>query len=430
MLRPQEFYLGRQPIYDCSRDIRAYELLFRSHATGSAGVTDGDRATAEVLVNAILELGLDQVSPQKPAFVNCTRHFLKSALLIPPDRCVLEILEDIDPDAEIVEASRRLHDRGYRIALDDFVYRPEYEALLEISSFVKVDISCLSTDQLRDHARLLRRHKAELLAEKIESEPQLKLCQDLGFTLFQGYYLRRPEILRGRRLPTARLSALSVVLECRSEDQSSERISRLIARDVTLTHSLLQLVNSGIYGRSFRINSLTHAVSLLGADCISRWVTVLLLAGCNHGPNSYIEYALHRACTCEIIASQTCGQGAAAYLVGLLSVLDAVFNVPLPEIVGTLPLDSHLKAALLNREGELGRILSAVIAYESADLAAVENHGLDVGDLRKAFWRAGALSSGMFGAMGVPSKAESQSGIPTITDRGRACPAPARAIRS
>jgi EAL and modified HD-GYP domain-containing signal transduction protein len=409
MLRTQEFYLGRQPIYDHSRDIRAYELLFRSQAAGAASVTDGDQATAEVLVNAILELGLDHVSPQKPAFVNCTRRFLKSAPLVPADRCVLEILEDIDPDAEVIEASRQLHDRGYRLALDDFVYRREYEALLEISSFVKVDVSCLSKTQLRDHVRLLCRHKAELLAEKIESEAQLKLCQDLGFTLFQGYYLRRPEVLRGRRLPTARLSALSVVLECRREDQSFDRISRLIARDVTLAHSLLQLVNSGIYGRTFRVHSLSHAVSLLGADCIARWVTLLLLAGGDHGPNSYIEYALHRACTCEIIASQTCGRGAPAYLVGLLSVLDAMFNVPLPEIVGSLPLDTELKTALLNRDGELGRILTIVIAYESADLASVKKHGLDVGDLRKAFWRAGALSSGMFQAMKAFSTPSSAS---------------------
>jgi EAL and modified HD-GYP domain-containing signal transduction protein len=227
-------YLGRQPIYDAKRDIRGYELLYRHTAVDtSACFLDADQASAEVMLKAFLEIGLPTVSPFQPVFINHTRHLLTMDPILPADRCVIEVLEDVAPDAEILDALRHLKSLKYRIALDDFVYSEELVPMIELADFVKLDLQALGAARFQEHLAILRPFGVPIIAEKIESEAEFLWCRKLGCARFQGNYLRRPETLSGRRIPSNRLSVLSVLSKCSDLETSAGVIADTIARDAT-----------------------------------------------------------------------------------------------------------------------------------------------------------------------------------------------------
>jgi EAL and modified HD-GYP domain-containing signal transduction protein len=389
----EDVYLGRQPIYSVDRKIQAYELLYRGARTSqNAAVSHPDRASAEVLLEAFVEIGLPRVSPDQPVFVNHTKDLLMVDPIIPADRCVVEVLEDVRVDPDTVAAVERLKRAGYRIALDDFTYSEEYIPLLRIADFVKFDVRAVPSCEARRHVSIVKRYGVQIIAEKIESEPELRAWAALGCDLFQGYYLRRPEVLDGRRLPANRLSALSLIAACRQEDGSLDRISNVIARDAALTYGLLHLANSALYRRNAEIQTPNQAVRMLGLDCILRWASLLVLAGHDNCPTGYLEFALQRARMCELVARGAgCTEPHAAYIAGLLSALDAIFDMPLPAIIEPLPLDKNIKSALLERSGELGSVLAATLTYEHGS----PDSGIRSDVLSKAFWDAVEYASSM-----------------------------------
>ena len=273
-------HLGRQPIYGANREIRAYELLYRRAATDTtARVDDPDSASALVLLQAFLEIGLAHVSPEQPVFINHTRALLLLDPIVPPDRCVVEVLEDIVADKEMVDAVRRLKSMGYRIALDDFTYTPQSSPLIEYADYIKLDYRALGGQGFVEQVRFLRGGRARLVAEKIESEAEFRWCRKLGCELFQGYYLRQPEVLSGRHIPSNRLSVLSLLAECANMESSANVIAGIIARDAPLTYGLLRLANSALHRRRSEIRTTAQAVTLLGMDYVFRWATLLALAG-------------------------------------------------------------------------------------------------------------------------------------------------------
>lgn len=388
-----DVYLGRQPIYSLDRSIQAYELLYRGGRTSeNAAVSHPDRASAEVLLEAFVEIGLPRVSPDQPVFVNHTRDLLMVDPIIPADRCVVEVLEDVRVDRDTVAAVERLKRGGYRIALDDFTYSEEYIPLLRIADFVKLDVRAVPSHDAHQHVCLLKRYGVQIIAEKIESERELRIWAALGCDLFQGYYLRRPEVLDGRRLPTNRLSALCLIAACRQDEGSLDKISDIIARDAALTYGLLHLANSALYRRNAEIKTPNQAVRLLGLDCVFRWASLLVLAGHDNCPIGYLEFALQRARMCELVACDAgCVDPQAAYITGLLSALDAIFDMPLLAIIEPLPLDKKIKSALLERSGELGKLLAATLTYEYG----TTDSGIRSDVLSKAFWDAVEYASSM-----------------------------------
>ena len=397
-------YLGRQPIYGCSREIRAYELLYR-HAAGdtTARVLDGDAASAQVMLQAFLEIGLPAISSEQPVFINHTRALLLLDPILPADRCVVEILEDVVADAECLAAVQHLKSLGYRIALDDFVFTEPYRPLVELADFIKLDYRALGDRGFAEQVDLLRGCRARLLAEKIESEAEFRWCRRLGCQLFQGYYLRKPEVLAGRRIPSNRLSVLSLLTECANLESSANVIAGIIARDAPLTYGLLRLANSAMYRRRSEIRTPAQAVTLLGMDYVFRWATLLALAGNDDCPAGYLEAALMRARMSELIAPLHNCPPHEAYIAGLLSTLDTVLNAPLTDLVPPLPIDSRYKRALIEREGSLGGVLDAVIAYEGGNWLADESASA----LQRSFWDAAAYAHSMIGQMrgGTPRRA-------------------------
>lgn len=393
-------FLGRQPIYDAHRVIRAYELLYRRGVTdGAATFFSGDRASAEVMLKAFLEIGLAKVSPEQPVFINHTAGLLAVDPIVPPDRCVIEVLENVPVNSETVRHLERLRRLGYRIALDDFVYSDVQIPFLRLAHFVKLDLRGLSALEFRSHVKLLKGFGVKIVAEKVESEEEFQRARALGCHLFQGYYLRKPEVLSGHRIPANRLSALSLLAECMNPDQSAGAIGAVIARDAALIYGLLRLANSALYGRKGIIQSPVQAVSMLGMDRVLRWASLLVLSGYNDCPVGYLGFALQRARACEIVAGDYGCKPHLAYMTGLLSTLDSILNEPLTDIIRPLPLDGVFKRAILQREGELGALLDTVLGYEAGNFHVASRH--NISHVQTAFWNAVEYSAEMMAELKV-----------------------------
>ena len=390
-------YLGRQPIYGAKREIRAYELLYRRAAGDtSASFQDADMASAQVMLKAFLEIGLPTVSPLQPVFINHTRQLLEMDPILPADRCVIEVLEDVVADAGTLAALRRLKSLKYRIALDDFVFSDDLVPMIELADYVKLDLRALGPERFQENFNLLRRFDIGIVAEKIESEDEFRWCRKLGCVLFQGYYLRRPETISGRRIPSNRLSVMSLLSECARLDNSIKAIAATIARDAPLTYGLLRLANSALHRRRREIRSAAQAVTMLGVDFVARWATLLALARNDDCPAGYLESALQRARMCELVAASFHCAAQECYMTGLLSTLDSVFNEPLASLVEPLPLETRFKDALLTRQGPLGAVLNTVLAYETGAWPPTDP---PPADMRKAFWESADYAHHMMAQM-------------------------------
>jgi EAL and modified HD-GYP domain-containing signal transduction protein len=382
-----DVFLARQPIYHADRRIHGYELLFRRTLTETADVLDGNAATAQVLLNAVVDIGLDRICRAEPLFINCTRDLLMVEPFLPPDRCVLEILEDIQIDAEMLNRIHGLRQRGYRIALDDFTLHGNLAPAAPLADYIKLDVLALTEAELRRHA-MLRRPGLLLVAEKIDSENLMERCLDLGFDLFQGYFLRRPEVLRGDCIPTGKLAALRLIGTCQDPASSVREVSATVTVDVSMTYSLLRLANSALFGRSRPVKSVDRVVTWLGRERLARWAILLALASDRGCPVTYLEAALQRGYMCETLAAARGAEGPGSFLVGLLSTLDSILDVPMAEILKRVRLEGDIREALDRHSGELGRLLASALAYEAGDLRALEQCGIDAGLLRGAYWQA------------------------------------------
>jgi EAL and modified HD-GYP domain-containing signal transduction protein len=391
-----ESFLCRQPIYDGNREIRAYELLYRRNAAdGAAHFSSGDQASADVLLKAFFEIGLSRVSPEQPVFINYTAGLLAVDPILPPDRCVIEVLEDVPVNSETIACLERMNGLGYQIALDDFVYADAKTPFLRLADYVKLDWRGLSAVEFRSHVKLLKGFRLKIIAEKIESEEEFQTSRALGCDLFQGYYLRKPEVVRGRSIPANRLSALSLLSECMNPDQSAGAIAAIIGRDPALIYGLLRLANSALYGRHGNIQSPVQAVSMVGMDRILRWASLLVLSGYDDCPIGYLQFALQRARSCEIVAQSNGCPAQLAYMTGLLSTLDSILNAPLADIILPLPLDGQFKRAILQHEGKLGSVLEAVLGYEAGNFDTAIHHDIPIHGVQNAFWEAAGYSVSM-----------------------------------
>lgn len=379
-----DFHLGRQPIFDARSNVVGYELLFRQRRGGGREtLISGDQATSRVIMHSFWELGLRRVVGNYRAFINVTRGFLLDPELLPPPgpQLVLEILEDVTADDEVTRAVRRLRARGYTIALDDFVYRPDLEPLVELADIVKLDVQQLGPDRLAAHAARLRRHPLQLLAEKIETPEEYERCTQLGFDYYQGYFLCRPHLVRGRRMPASRINALRLVASLQEEPLDLGELAALISRDMALGYRLLRYINSAALAPNRPIRSIRHAIVYLGEAEMRRWAMLLALAGIDDKPVALMTTALVRARMCERIIAITGGRGQeSAFMVGLFSALDAMMDQPLANILGALPLPRDVLGALLKGTGPYADALDIALAHERGDWAMLESFG-NIADL-------------------------------------------------
>ncbi len=383
-----QVYIGRQPIFDRENRVFAYELLWRGGSDNAAGFADGDLATTQVLLNALTEIGLDRLVGDRYAFINLTQRFLLGDHPLPEmtDQVVLEILEDVEPTPEVITAVQRLAGLGYTVALDDFLYRPALEPLVELADIVKIDLLALDESALREHVRTLGRHPLKLLAEKVENAEQHALCLELGFDYFQGYYYARPNVVEGRRMPANQMALLQLLAALRNPDIDDRELEDLIGQDVGLAYRLLRYINSARFGLNREIDSIRQAIALLGRRILSQIASLLAMAGMGEKPPELLTTALIRAHMAAALCRDQ--DPDACYTAGLFSVLDALLDQPMERLLADLPLSAELDAALRDRSGPLGQLLATVIAYDTADWDRVAASPWDPDTLGRAYLEA------------------------------------------
>ncbi len=384
-----DVYIGRQPIYQNDMKVFAYELLFRAADTQNAAVfADADLATSQVLVNSIVEIGLDQIVGDRPAFFNMTRNYLLSESPLPfsGGRIVLEVLEDIEIDQELLDAVKRLSDRGYRIALDDFIFQESLRSLVDVADIVKIDITQLTREELKKHVVELRKQSVKLLAERVETQEEYDFCKVLGFDLYQGYFFCKPRVIKGQRIASNKLAILRLLMNLNNAEVDFEELENEISQDVSLSYRLLRTINSAFFALPRKVESIHQAVAYIGLQRTRDLAILLTLSDFNDKPNEVLKTALIRAKFCEKMGGLVKIPNTELFFtVGLFSTLDALMDAPLETVLKGLPLSEDIVDALLYREGRPGEVLSRVMAYERGDWGNVSLDLLTPDQIRSAY---------------------------------------------
>ena len=367
-----QLLLARQPIFDRDTKVVAYELLFRAVNPERADVVDGDFATSAVLENAFMNLSIDDVIGDHKAFINFTPRLLEMEIPIEPARCVIEVLEDVEVTDALLESLKRAKQKGHLVALDDFEYNETLQPLVDLADIIKLDVLALSDSELVDAVGRLSAYGVTLLAEKIETNEMLRHCLDLGFEMFQGNFLSKPEPISGRKLAANKIVVLELLTKLQEPSSNFKDLELLISQDPALGLKTLRLVNSAYYGPRHQIESLSHAIAYLGMDALRSLASLLVVSGLSDKPDALRDFALERAKFCELLGRKVKeAEASVFYSVGLLSTMDAYFDQPLEEILGNMSLRPDVKAALLDREGELGAVLALVERVQRGELEAI-----------------------------------------------------------
>jgi len=386
---PQARYIARQPILDRQLRTVGYELLYRSGAANEAHIEDFDQATDHVASSALLTWGLDTLVGTRPAFVNVTGRFLRDGTyrLFPPERLVLEIVEDTPVDTTLIEAACRARDAGYRLALDDYLPGRDHDRLVSLVDVIKLEVVETTTEALGERAAFVKALNPDvrLVAEKVEDPVQFRACADIGFDLFQGYFFARPEVL-SRRTPPVRLSSTLELFRTLDDPACSiEQAVGRVSEDAVLAYRVLQLAGSGAFGlRS--APSLQLAVVAVGLQTLRQLVLLAALGDQSAATESLLTLATTRARLAYGLAEWIHpAMAEQAFLAGLLSVADVLFGTPMELLVNPLPIAREIKDALVRGSGPLADLLSAAVGIEQGRSPHISK---EIGDVQRLYVEA------------------------------------------
>jgi EAL and modified HD-GYP domain-containing signal transduction protein len=362
---PQVF-IARQPIFNLDLEVVGYELLFRGANQNVAIVSDHDEATSTVVINAFTEFGLDAVVGDRRAWINVSRDFLLQgfAKALPRGRVVLELLEDQLIDDALIEALEDHRARGYQIALDDYAGDELLAPALAHVDIVKVDVLGRDPAAVEKDLAELARHQVTAVAEKVETREDHEYCIRLGFQLFQGYFFCKPERMEARAIAPNRLSILQLVAALQDPRIEIAQLETLVSRDIALSYRLLRYINSAFFGLRREVDSIGRALMLLGIDNIKRWATLSIFAGIDEKPRELIETALVRARFCELAGE---GDRDQLFTLGLFSVVDALLDAPMEDVLASMPFPDEMRAALIAGDGAKGELLRTALSFERGD---------------------------------------------------------------
>ncbi|EDL66081.1 EAL and HDOD domain-containing protein [Bacillus sp. SG-1] len=373
-----EVFVARQPIFNDNEEAIAYELLYRNNQENIFPNIDGDRATADVIINSFLNIGIDQLSGGKPCFINFTETLLK--LKVPtyfhPREIVVEILESVEPSEEIISICKELRGLGYKIALDDFVFdkeNPYCRELMKQADYIKVDMLTTSVKKREEIELIARLLDIKLLAEKVETRKEFEEAKKRGYSLFQGFFFSKPVILRTYDVPVYFHSYYEVIQSLEMSEPSIEKISQLIEQDISLSYKLLKLINSPAYRPKQKINSIRQAIILLGLIEIQRWIYVLAIrdmtGAVKQMSEEVIKLCLTRAKMCELISKHAFQDAVSSsyFLTGMFSLMESIIGQPIEKVLKDMPLQDDICDALEGKDNNLKKVLDLVIALEKAD---------------------------------------------------------------
>ncbi len=382
--------LSRQPICHPDLTVLGYELLFRDSDTDKANIRDEDEATAQVIVNTFMELGLQQMVGSHLAFINVSKNFLLSDFCeaLPADRVVLELLDPIVLDATLDKRIDQLIGMGYRLAVDEFVFRKDFNSLLARAHMVKFDLLA-DNSLIKGNLERLAKYRAKPIAERVETGQQFQMCKAYGFEYFQGYFFCRPEFVQSKRLPLSRVTTLRLIGKLNDPNLRIDELEVAIRQDLSLSYKLLKFVGSAACAVRGPITSIRHAAVLTGIERLKIWAALILFSGIEQTMKELTTTAVVRARMCEKLAEAMQRPNPDQYfLVGLFSVLDAMLNQPLTGILEALHLAPEINNALLYEQGEFGEVLRCVKAYESRSWTDVRCSGLTSETIRESYVKA------------------------------------------
>ena len=383
-------YIARQPIFDGDMNVVFYELLHRSRSRDeTARIVNPEVATSELLVNSLVEIGLERIAGDRLAFVNLTSEYLMGdwALPLDPAHVGLELVGDYGEEAAgLAKVLARLTAQGFSVALDDFIYEPRLDALLEQATIVKLDALALGEEGVRDQLSLIRRFAVKVLVKNVEERPLFERLRDLGCDYFQGYFAARPETISAHSLKADSFSVLQLLGEVQSPDISLDRLEEIVSQDVALSYRLLKYINSAFFNLNREISSVRQALIYIGLKPLRTWVSLLVVLDSGDRPPALKQQALARARFCQQLAEQLGEEdGAPFFAVGLFSTLDMLLGMQMDQVLENLPLDAELQGALLRYEGRAGDLLRCAVDHERGEWSACERLGLSPARVNAAY---------------------------------------------
>jgi len=389
---PGQRFVARQPILDRAQKIFGYELLFRN------GIEDYFHADPDLAARSTLDssllFGLNTLCHNTRAFVNCTREILLKDLvtLLPPQETVVEVLETVEPEERVVAACKRLKQAGFLIALDDFAPNDPRIPLCDLADIIKVDVRAT---RIEERAGLIRRFgspKCKMLAEKVETGQEFAQARNMGFAYFQGYFFCKPELVVGREVPANRLRHLRLLeMVCRVELDLRE-LETMLKQEASICYRLLRYLNSPVFGFALEIKSIRHAMAILGERELRRWIRLVITIGAaERGCSELVLTGLARARFCELLSPKLQSKND-LFLMGLLSVMDAILEIDMTCLLAQIPVDADMKAALLGQTSKLRPLYRLMLAQESGEWSQASELAqqlkLSEAEIGETWWQA------------------------------------------
>lgn len=385
-------YVARQEILDTEKNTVAYELLFRDGPNNAFPEIDAEIATHQLLSDQFFTSPFNALG-NKPGYINFPYQSLinKIPTLFPKEHIVIEVLEDCPPTDELFAALQLLVEQGYTIALDDFIPSPQWRRFLPLVTTIKFDIRAIAIEKA---AFFIKKSRAsgqniQFLAEKVETYQEFQAALNAGFTLFQGYFFSKPEMLKQKSIRSGALSVIKLCKVLSYDEIDYSEVDQIISLDVTLSYKLLRYVNSSGVLKS-EINSFHQALVYLGQEKLRKFISLAAISSvAQDKPDPLFSLSIQRARFAELMAQHTGKNQSSAFLTGIFSLLDSLLDQPLTSIIKVIPIDKEIQEALLFKKGELGEILALVIAYQQADWSEVSRLqqlvGIDIESLNKSY---------------------------------------------
>ncbi len=377
-----EKFIARQPILDSKLCVFAYELLFRGGPKNA--FHPYANASSSVIADSITLFDLQMLTGSARAFVNVDEVALRlgAARLLPADRIVVEILETVQPTEEIVNICRKLHSDGYELALDDFTDEPALAPLVDMAQYLKVDFQLLDSESRERLARKYRGRNLALLAEKVETRREMEEARNLGFRYFQGYFFCKPSMMKTRNISGNKFVQMQLISAVAKPELDYQSIEELLKQDPSLLYRLLRYLNSPVLGLRSEVRSIRHAITLLGDEEFRRWASIFAMVSMLNGNSpELIRTALTRAYFCEEFSTEA-GFGEKSYtlfLMGLLSISDALLDRPLRQVLDSLSVSQELKTALCGGSNRLNDVFQILLAMERAEWPKLSDYAARLG---------------------------------------------------
>ncbi|WP_243431884.1 EAL and HDOD domain-containing protein [Aliamphritea spongicola] len=368
--------MARQPVFNKNQDVEAYGLLYRTEDGMLPAEFTDEKATSSVILNSYAVVTTEDGENRRlPFYIKLTEAMLLSGAIpaLPKEHFVFELLREDGASKELIKKAKELKQQGYRLALTHYNGDKEQTALLDAVTVVKIDIQKHSTEQLKKLIQFVRPYHVDLLADKVENQDDFRRCLELGFKLFQGFFLCKPVDIKGKALGSSRAIVMQLLAELDNPNASADSVEQIVINDPNMTYKILRLVNSAAFSTPKEIESLSHAIALIGMNQVKKWATLFLLSGQSGKPAELTRMMLIRGRMCELLAEMLNYEAPINFfMVGLLSQLDAMMDMDLGYLMDQVPLRDDIKRAILTRENQMGAVLEEVASYERGEWDSIK----------------------------------------------------------